>query len=109
MFPPKNLIKQYAEAKRVLNMSDFVKLHLDQLEPQVRAMVAEIIRVQVFRFRAAPCWSPALNVYRRPDRLIVCVDLAGVSEQESGTRSRRATTLVARVPGIDDMMYQLVL
>jgi len=87
MFPPKNLIKQYAEAKRVLNMSDFVKLHLDQLEPQVRAMVAEIIRVQVVRFRAAPCWSPALNVYRRPDRLIVCVDLAGVSEQEISVKA----------------------
>jgi HSP20 family molecular chaperone IbpA len=87
MFPPQSLNKQYLEAKRTGNMSDFVKLNLDQLEPQVRAMVAEIIRVQVVRFRAAPCWTPSLNVYRRRDRLIVCVDLAGVSEKDISVKA----------------------
>ena len=47
----------------------------------MRAVVAEITRVQVVRFGAAPCWAPALNVYRYPDRFVVCAELAGISEQ----------------------------
>jgi HSP20 family protein len=72
---------RFSESKRVFTMSDFVKIQLEQLEPQLRAVVAEITRVQVVRFSAAPCWTPVLNVYRYPDRLVVCVDLAGVGEQ----------------------------
>ncbi len=62
-------------------MSDFVRLHFELIEPRLRAAVAEITRVQVVRFGAAPCWIPALNVYRYPDRFVVCVELAGISEQ----------------------------
>jgi HSP20 family protein len=62
-------------------MSDFVKLQFERLEPRLRAVVAEITRVQVVRFGATPCWTPALNVYRYPDRFVVCVELAGISEQ----------------------------
>ena len=62
-------------------MSDFVKLQFERLEPRLRAVVAEITRVQIVRFGAAPCWTPALNVYRYPDRFVVCVELAGISEQ----------------------------
>jgi HSP20 family protein len=62
-------------------MSDFIKFHFERLEPRLRAVVAEITRVQVVRYGAAPCWAPALNVYRYPDRFVVCVDLAGVAQQ----------------------------
>ena len=62
-------------------MSDFVKLQFERIEPRLRAVVAEITCVQVVRFGATPCWTPALNVYRYPDRFVVCVELAGLSEQ----------------------------
>jgi HSP20 family protein len=29
-------------------------------------------------FSSQSCWSPAINVYERPDAVVVCVDLAGV-------------------------------
>ena len=62
-------------------MSDSAKLKFERLEPRLRAVVAEITRVQIVRFGAAPCWTPALNVYRYVDRYVVCVDLAGISQQ----------------------------
>ena len=71
----------YSVVWRILNVSDFVKLHFERLEPRLRAVVAEITRVQVVRFGGAPCWAPALNVYRYPDRFVVCADLAGIGEQ----------------------------
>lgn len=33
------------------------------------------------RFRVADRWTPAVNIYRLPDRLEVCVDLAGVDRK----------------------------
>jgi len=63
-------------------MSDFVRIQLERLEPRVRAVMAEITRVQVVRFSSTPCWRPALNVYRCSDRFVVCVDLAGVGRGE---------------------------
>ena len=62
-------------------MSDFVKLQFERLEPRLHAVVAEITRVQAVRVGATPCWTPALNVYRYPDRFVVCVELAGISER----------------------------
>jgi HSP20 family protein len=59
-------------------MTDAFKTHLEHLEHQLRALAGEFTRVQTVRFSAAPCWSPAINVYRCADRFIVCVDLAGV-------------------------------
>jgi len=32
-------------------------------------------------FSSQSCWSPAINVYERPDAVIVCVDLAGVDRK----------------------------
>jgi HSP20 family protein len=68
-------------------MSDFVKLQFERIEPRLRAVVAEITCVQVVRFGATPCWTPALNVYRYPDRFVVCVELAGISEQAISVRA----------------------
>ncbi len=62
-------------------MSDFIHTHLEHLERQLRALAGEFTRVQTVRFSAAPCWSPAINVYRCGDRFIVCLDLAGVERQ----------------------------
>jgi HSP20 family protein len=62
-------------------MSDIFQTHLEHLERQLRALAGEFTRVQTVRFSAAPCWSPAINVYRCPDRFIICLDLAGVERQ----------------------------
>jgi HSP20 family molecular chaperone IbpA len=63
-------------------MSDYLRIHLEQLERRLRALAAEVTRVQVTPFRAEPCWTPAINVYRCTDRFVVCVDLAGVSASD---------------------------
>jgi HSP20 family molecular chaperone IbpA len=62
-------------------MSDIFQSHLEHLERQLRTLAGEFTRVQTVRFSAAPCWSPAINVYRCPDRFIICLDLAGVERQ----------------------------
>jgi len=59
-------------------MSDFSQIHPEQIEHRLRAFAGEFTRVRVVRFSAAPCWTPAINVYRCYDRFVVCVDLAGV-------------------------------
>ncbi|MEM0914490.1 MAG: Hsp20/alpha crystallin family protein [Planctomycetota bacterium] len=39
-------------------------------------------------FSAESCWSPPVNVYERPDAVVVCVDLAGVDKQAVDVRVR---------------------
>lgn len=68
-------------------MSDFVQWQLEQVERRLRVLVGEFARLQATQFRATPCWSPAINAYRCADRLVVCVDLAGVSPQELSVRA----------------------
>lgn len=63
-------------------MSDFVQWQLEQVERRLRVLVGEFARLQATSFRATPCWAPPINVYRCPDRLVVCMDLAGVPPQE---------------------------
>ncbi|HEY9174279.1 MAG TPA: hypothetical protein VI136_18510, partial [Verrucomicrobiae bacterium] len=63
-------------------MSDFFQAPLEDLERRLRALAGELTRVQTVRFSAAPCWSPAINVYRCADRFIVCLDLAGVRPED---------------------------
>ncbi len=63
-------------------MSDFVQWHLEQVERRLRSLMGEYLRLQATQFRATPCWTPPVNVYRCPDRLVVCVDLAGVNRRD---------------------------
>jgi HSP20 family molecular chaperone IbpA len=70
-------------------MSDFFQSHFEQLQRQLRALAGEFTRVQTVRFSAAPCWSPAINVYRCADRFVVCVDLAGVHKQDLSVQAER--------------------
>lgn len=63
-------------------MSDFVQWHLEQVERRLRSLMGEFVRLQATQFHATPCWTPAVNVYRCADRLVVCLDLAGVRPQD---------------------------
>ncbi len=55
---------------------------LAQAEQRLRSLVTEVLRLHVAQFRASSGWTPAINVYRYPNRLVVCVDLADVKPQE---------------------------
>lgn len=81
-------------------MNDFIHTHLEQMERQLRALAGEFTRVQVARFRATPCWTPAINVYRCADRFVVCVDLAGVNKQDLSVQAeaRRLRISGQRLP-----------
>ena len=68
-------------------MSDFVQWHLEQVERRLRSLMGEYLRLQATQFRSTPCWTPAVNVYRCPDRLVVCVDLAGVKPRDLSVRA----------------------
>lgn len=51
-------------------MSEFFHTHLEHVERQLRTLAGELARVQTVRFISAPCWSPAVNLYRCGDRFI---------------------------------------
>jgi HSP20 family protein len=70
-------------------MSDLFQQQFERLERQLRALAGEFARVQTVRFSAAPCWWPAINVYRCVDRFVVCVDLAGVQKQDLSVQAER--------------------
>jgi HSP20 family protein len=63
-------------------MSDLFQIQLERLERQLRALAGQVTRVQAVQFSPAPCWTPAINVYRCPGRFVVCVELAGVHKQD---------------------------
>lgn len=63
-------------------MSEFFPWPPQPAEQRLRSWVTEVMRLHVAQFRPGAGWTPAINVYRYPDRLVVCVDLAGVKPQE---------------------------
>jgi len=63
-------------------MSDFFQFHFEQVERRLRALAGELTRLQAAPFRPRPCWTPAVNVYRCADRLVICADLAGVKARD---------------------------
>jgi len=54
----------------------------DELASQVRAMMNEMESPNFFRSHAPDPWVPRLNLYERPDRFVLCVELAGVPHDQ---------------------------
>jgi HSP20 family protein len=48
----------------------------------------EVTRVQMLRPGGAPCWAPAVNVYRCGNRFVVCMDLAGVLARDISVQAQ---------------------
>ncbi|MCX8090082.1 MAG: Hsp20/alpha crystallin family protein [Verrucomicrobiae bacterium] len=48
----------------------------------------QITRIQRVRPGGAPCWAPAVNVYRCGNRFVVCMDLAGVQAREISVQAQ---------------------
>jgi HSP20 family protein len=66
----------------------------DDLADQVRAMLQGMESPHFFRSRAPDAWSPRLNLYETADRFVVCVELAGVSEEQFDVCTDERTLLV---------------
>jgi HSP20 family molecular chaperone IbpA len=49
---------------------------------KIHDIMDEMLRRDFVRFRDSGTWQPATNVYESQDAYYVCVDLAGVKEQE---------------------------
>lgn len=49
-----------------------------QLFNELDRAMNQLIRHRFCQFRSTDMWAPAINAYRLPDRIEVCVDLAGV-------------------------------
>ena len=50
----------------------------NQLVSELDHAMDQLIQRRFSQFRPSDTWSPAVNAYRLPDRIEVCVDLAGV-------------------------------
>lgn len=59
-------------------MNDIHGIHLKRLHTQLGDVVQEMTKVQFSRFSRTQSWSPALNLYRCENCLVICADLAGV-------------------------------
>ena len=69
----------------------------DELASQVRAMLQGMESPQFFRSRAPDAWSPRLNLYETADRFVVCLELAGVSDDQIEVYADGRTLLVRGV------------
>jgi HSP20 family protein len=61
-------------------MSTISGIHLRRLHAQLGNVVYEMTKVQLAIYNPPVTWSPALNVYRCENCLVVCADLAGVDK-----------------------------
>ncbi|MDB6109196.1 MAG: heat shock protein Hsp20 [Pedosphaera sp.] len=59
-------------------MADNRSIRLRQLQGRVGDVVYQLTRVQFSEFSPAANWRPPVNAYRCPERMTICVDLAGV-------------------------------
>jgi HSP20 family protein len=63
-------------------MSTISKIHLQRLHGRLGSLVYQMSKVQFSQFTPRAAWSPALNVYRCDDCMVVCAELAGVDKAE---------------------------
>ena len=59
------------------------------LSSQLEALVRHAMSRNFGRCAPTDTWSPAVNVYQLPGRLMVCVDLAGVKRDQLDVRVER--------------------
>jgi HSP20 family protein len=58
----------------------------DPVASQVNEAMQQLVSQAFGRFCPAEAWSPNVNVYQLPGRLVVCADLAGVSRDQLEVR-----------------------
>ena len=63
-------------------MKDIRSIHLRTLQGRLGDIAYQLTRVTYSSFPAQRNWSPAINAYRCRDRIVICVDLAGVAPSQ---------------------------
>lgn len=63
-------------------MEDIRSIYLRHLQGRVTNIAWELTRVRYASAPATAAWHPAINAYRCHDRIVVCVELAGVGRAE---------------------------
>lgn len=61
-------------------MNDFGSIHLRRLQARLGGIAYELMRVPQTTYRPRQTWCPATNVYQCREKIVVCVELAGVSK-----------------------------
>lgn len=63
-------------------MANLRTLHLQLLQEGLSALACELTQLRTHAPAPQPCWRPRLNVYRCPDRFVICVELAGMERSD---------------------------
>lgn len=53
----------------------------ESVPERLTMVVSQTVYQSFSRFSSSEAWSPAINVYQLPDRLVVAVDLAGIERE----------------------------
>jgi len=64
------------------------------MSSQLEALVRHAMSRNFGRGAPTDTWSPAVNVYQLPGRLMVCVDLAGVKREQLEVRVERGRLFI---------------
>lgn len=67
-------------------MEDIRSIHLRLLQGRLGDIAYQLTRVRFSSFRPQETWCPAINVYRCRDRMVICVDLAGMDRTQIDLR-----------------------
>jgi HSP20 family protein len=81
-------------------MEDIRNIYLRHLQGRVTDIAYELTRVRYSSSHATEAWHPAINAYRCRDRVVICVELAGVdrSQIQVQVEPRRLSVCGRRVP-----------
>jgi HSP20 family protein len=67
---------------RPISMNDIRTLHLKLLQHRLGEIACELTQVRFRTLGAQPPWQPRINIYRCRDRIMICVELAGIAREE---------------------------
>lgn len=67
-------------------MGDISSVHLKRLHGRLGDVAYELTRVQFAQFAEPAGWHPPINAYRCSDKIVICVDLAGVERNKLDLR-----------------------
>lgn len=63
-------------------MDEVHRMRLRRISGQLGDIAYEVTRIHFSHSSASDRWKPAMNVYRCEERLILCLDLAGVDPRD---------------------------
>lgn len=67
-------------------MKDMPTIYLAQLQARLSGVARELRRLEPACVESARQWTPAINAYCCGDRLVICVELAGVDKTSINLR-----------------------